>query len=209
MVAVALDFGAVFDRVVFVGTFSVPCVILANRMQAGGQCVAPTMLTGRDMEERPIEVRTDHACVLAALTRQLASSGDGDMPSLAAAAVDAMLRDGGFDRCCLPRYVGLAPERGGREIQIPIATARDVETRVLVWPLGSKDGMHPHVDGWTVFVPVTGELVSVEQPAGEGTTAGMLELRRPQVLRPEDAIRHRLRNQGDEVAVTIHISGTR
>src|ERR1700704_755283 len=118
------------------------------------------------MEESPIEVRTDHTCVLAMLTRQLASSADADMPSLAAAAVDAMLRDGGFDRCCLPRYVALAPQRGGREVQIPIATERDIATRVLVWPIGSKDGMHPHTTGWTVFVPVTGDLVSVEQASG-------------------------------------------
>lgn len=159
------------------------------------------------MEEPPIEVRTDHRCVLATLTRHLSSSDDGDMPSLAAAALDAMLRDGGFDRCCLPRYVALAPKRGGREIQIPIATAGSIATRVLVWPIGSRDGMHPHVDGWTVFVPVTGELVSVEQPTGEAATIGTLELRRPQVLRPEDSVRHRLRNPGDGAAVTIHISG--
>jgi hypothetical protein len=30
----------------------------------------------------------------------------------------------------------------------------------------------------------------------------------PEILRPEDAIRHRLRNQADDVAVTIHISGS-
>jgi hypothetical protein len=160
------------------------------------------------MEERPIEVPTDHTCMLAMLTRQLASSGDVDRPALAAAAVDAMLRDGGFDRCCLPHYLALAPERGGREIQIPIATVGDIATRVLVWPIGSKDGMHPHIDGWTVFVPVTGELVSVEQPAGEPVTAGPLELRRPQILRPEERVRHRLRNQADDVAVTIHVSGS-
>ena len=123
-------------------------------------------------------------------------------------AAPGIERRRGPDRCCLPRYVALAPERGGREIQIPIATAGDIATRVLVWPIGSKDGMHPHVDGWTVFVPVAGELVSVEQPAGENVTVGTLDPRRPQVLRPEDAVRHRLRNNGEDVAVTIHISGT-
>ena len=159
------------------------------------------------MEDQPIEVSTDHTCVLAVLTRRLAASDDADKPALAAAAIDAILRDGSFDRCCLPHYIALAPERGGREIQIPIAVEGDIETRVLVWPIGSKDGMHPHIDGWTVFVPVTGQLVSVEQPAGEAVTAGPLELRRPQVLRPEERIRHRLRNQADDVAVTIHLSG--
>jgi hypothetical protein len=160
------------------------------------------------MDERPIEVPTDHTCLLAMLTRRLARSDDADRASLAAAAVTGMLRAGTFARCCLPHYVALAPERGGREIQIPIAVVGDIATRVLVWPIGSKDGMHPHIDGWTVFVPVTGELVTVEQPAGEPVAVGMLELHVPEVLRSEDAVRHRLRNQADEVAVTIHISGS-
>ncbi len=160
------------------------------------------------MNEQPIEVATDHACLLTMLTKRLAYSDDKDRASLAAAAVKAMLRADTFDRCCLPHYLALAPERGGREIQIPISVEGDIETRVLVWPIGSKDGMHPHIDGWTVFVPVTGQLVSVEQPAGEPLVVGELDLRVPQVLRPEDAVKHRLRNQAEEVAVTIHISGT-
>ena len=160
------------------------------------------------MDERPIEVATDHTCLLALLTRRLSRSDDADRASLAAATVTGMLRARTFDRCCLPHYVALAPERGGREIQIPIAVEGDIATRVLVWPIGSKDGMHPHIDGWTVFVPVTGELVSVEQPAGEPVVVGTLEPRVPEILRPEDAIRHRLRNQAEDVAVTIHISGS-
>jgi hypothetical protein len=161
------------------------------------------------VEERPIEVQTDHRCVLAMLTRRVAASGGADMAALAASAIEGLLRDGTFDRCCLPHYVELAPERGGREIQIPIATVGDIATRVLVWPIGSKDGMHPHVDGWTVFVPVTGELVSVEQPAGGPVMTESLALRQPQILRPEDAVRHRLRNQAKDVAVTIHMAGPR
>ena len=160
------------------------------------------------MSEQPIEVSTDHTCLLAMLTRRLARSGDADRATSAAAAVWGMLRAQSFDRCCLPHYLALAPERGGREIQIPIATAGDITTRVLVWPIGSKDGMHPHVDGWTVFVPVTGQLVSVAQPAGEPLSVGALGLRVPQILRPEDAVKHRLRNEAEEVAVTIHLSGT-
>jgi hypothetical protein len=159
------------------------------------------------MIEQPIEVSTDHTCLLAMLTRRLAQSGDPDRATLAAAAVEAMLRAESFDRCCLPHYIALAPERGGREIQIPIATAGDIATRVVVWPIGSKDGMHPHVDGWTVFVPVTGHLASVEQPADEPLSVGVLDLRVPQVLRPKDAVKHRLRNDAEEVAVTINISG--
>lgn len=161
------------------------------------------------MDERPIEVATDHPCLLAVLTRRLAESRDADRPTLAAAALDAMLRSGQFDRCCLGHYVALAPERGGREIQIPIAVAGDIETRVLVWPVGSKDGMHPHSDGWTVFVPVVGDLVSVERPAGEHLTVRPLDPRIPQVLRPEDPVKHRLRNHAEHVAITIHVSGLR
>ena len=161
------------------------------------------------MEERPIEVSTDHPCMLGLLTRRLAEARGEDAPGLAAAALDALLRRGTFDRCCLPRYVALAPERGEREVQIPIADREGIETRVLVWPPGSQDGRHPHTAGWTVFVPVTGQLVAVDEAPGEGTSVGPLRARTPAVLRPEDGLRHRLRNAEEQVAVTIHISGPR
>jgi hypothetical protein len=111
-----------------------------------------------------------------------------------------------FDTCCLPRYVGLAPERFAREVQIPIAIEGDVACRVIVWPVGARDGKHPHTDGWTVFVPVVGSLVTlVENDVAAAVSE--LRLRQPVVLRPEARIRHLVRNAGDAPAVTIHVSG--
>ena len=160
------------------------------------------------MEERPIEASTDHDCLLGMLTRHLASARADDTAALAAAALDALLRDGVFDRCCLPRYLSLAPDQAERETQIPIARSGGIETRVLVWPAGAGDGRHPHTSGWTVFVAVTGQLVATDE-TGDGTTAGPLRARTPVVLRPEDGLRHRLRNRERQPAVTIHVSGPR
>jgi hypothetical protein len=161
------------------------------------------------MEERPIEVETDHTHLLDILTRRLASARADDTAALAADALEALLREGTFDRCCLPRYKSLAPKRGEREIQIPIASRGGIETRVLVWPPGAGDGAHPHSDGWTVFAPVTGQLVAVDEAPGDGTAVGPVRARKAALLRREDAIRHRLRNAEDDVAVTVHISGPR
>jgi hypothetical protein len=164
------------------------------------------------MEERPIEVSTDHTCVLGTLTRRLADADVADVAdaaALAAGALERLLRDGGFDRCCLPHYLRLAPDRGDREIQIPIAERGGIETRVLVWPRGASDRPHPHVDGWTVFIPAKGQLVAIDEVPGEGTTTGPLRVRTAAVLRPEEGIEHRLRNAEDALAVTIHISGPR
>ena len=161
------------------------------------------------MEQKPIEMSTDHPCLLGLLTRRLAVAQAQDQAALAAAALDAMLRDGAFDRCCLPKYLALAPERGEREVQIPVAARDGIETRVLVWPAGAGDGDHPHTSGWTVFIPVTGQLVAVDEAPNDGRTAGPLRARTAAVLRPEDGVRHRLRNNEDAVAVTIHVSGPR
>ena len=161
------------------------------------------------MEERPIEVQTDHHCLLGLLTRRLATARVDDSAALAADALEALLREGTFDRCCLPRYLRLAPERAEREIQIPIAEREGIETRVLVWPIGAGDSRHPHSDGWTVFAPVTGQLVAVDEVPSDGTTVGPVRPRKAAVLRPEDAVRHRLRNPEQTVAVTVHISGPR
>jgi hypothetical protein len=159
------------------------------------------------MDDAPIEVPTDHACLLAMLTRRLAAADDVDRPSLAAAALGAMLGSDSFDRCCAPRYVALAPEEGDREVQIPIATDGDIETRVLVWPVGSRDYPHPHTDGWTVFVPVTGELTATTQTGDGSPTVGALPLRKPRTLRPEAGVVHRVRNSSSSVAMSIHVSG--
>ena len=160
------------------------------------------------MDEDPIEVATDHPCILAVLTRSLSASRHGDVATLAAQALEAMLRDERFDGCCAPRYFALAPEKSEREIQIPIATHGDIATRVLVWPVGSRDMPHPHSDGWTVFIPVGGELTSVSRSGDAPVVVATLEPRRSQVLRPEAGVVHRVRNQAGVPAMSIHISGT-
>lgn len=158
------------------------------------------------MEERPIEARSDHGCVLDVLTRRLAAADAGDRAELAADALVRMLDAGRFDACCLPRYLALAPQGSLREVQIPIACAGEIQTRVIVWPVGSRDGQHPHADGWTVFVPVCGKLVTLAaDDAGE--TVADLPVRDPVVLRSEDGIRHLVRNIGDSPALSVHISG--
>lgn len=158
------------------------------------------------MDDQPIEAATDHACVLGTLTRRLAESRDLDRAALAAAALDALLRGGTLDRCCLPHYLALAPRSGAREVQVPVASDADVSTRVIVWPVGSGDAAHPHARGWTVFVPVVGQLVTVDEHA-DATAFGTLEPRRPVVLRSDDPVRHRLRNQATTPALTVHVSG--
>ena len=158
------------------------------------------------MEERPIEALTDHRCVLGVLTRRLASADGVDRASLAADALTKLLDGGHFDACCVPRYLALAPERFAREIQIPIAEEGDIATRVLVWPVGSRDGQHPHSDGWTVFVPVAGALVTLEQAGADETVADLVP-RRPVVLRAAEHVRHLVRNIGDGCALSVHISG--
>ncbi len=160
------------------------------------------------MDQDPIEVATDHPCILAVLTRRLAASRDVDVASLAGEALEAMLKDDRFDSCCAPRYFALAPDKSEREIQIPIATQGDVATRVLVWPVGSRDLPHPHLDGWTVFVPVNGGLTSVSRSGDAAVVVAALEPRRPKVLRAEAGVVHRVRNQAGVPAMSIHVSGS-
>jgi hypothetical protein len=159
------------------------------------------------VDKSAIEVPTEHLCVLGSLTARLASARDDDPAALAAYAIARLLRSGTFDRCCAPRYLALAPERGAREVQIPVVEEGPVRARVIVWPVGARDGEHPHVDGWTVFVPVIGELVTVEQAEGGPLSVGPLAPRRPVVLREKDHVRHWVRNSGRAQALSIHLSG--
>lgn len=161
------------------------------------------------MDEHPIEVATDHPCILAMLTRRLAASRDGDLTGLAAQALEAMLKDERFDSCCAPRYFALAPDKSEREIQIPIATHGDIATRVLVWPVGARDMAHPHSDGWTVFVPVSGGLTSISRAGDAPVVVAPLEPRRPKVLRAQAGVVHNVRNQAGVPGMTIHVSGSR
>ena len=161
------------------------------------------------MPEQPVEARTDHLCILAVLARRLAGTRDGDRAALAADAVAALLRGGQFDRCCMPRYLALAPERAAAEVQIPIVTERDIATRVIVWPVGAGDAPHAHADGWTVFAPVRGTLEGIVRHDGGTPTVQGFPARRPRILRPDDAVEHRLRNAGDDVALSVHVFGGR
>lgn len=159
------------------------------------------------MEDRATLAHTDHRCVLGVLVRRVATATDADRPSVVADALDRMLRSGHFDGCCVPRYLALAPERAPHEVQIPIDEADDVTARVIVWPVGARDADHPHTDGWTVFVPVRGALVTVERTDGEGSRVAALPPRQPVVLRPEDGVRHLVRNAGSSPALSVHVSG--
>jgi hypothetical protein len=151
---------------------------------------------------------TDHRCALGELTVKIARAV-GDGASATAGALTDMLVEGRFESCCVPRYLALAPEYAEREVQVPIAKVGTVETRVIVWPVGSRDFTHPHSKGWTVFVPVLGELTEIASSDGEAASAIVLPPRRPQVLRPEDGVRHRVQNRSDAVALSIHVSGLR
>ena len=160
------------------------------------------------MPEKALEAHTDHLCVLAILARRLAETRDGDRAALAADAVAALARGGQFDRCCVPRYLALAPERAPAEVQIPIVEERDIATRVIVWPIGARDAAHAHVDGWAVFAPMRGTLEGVVEHDGRGPSLRRFATGRPRILRPDDPVEHRLRNAGDDVALSIHVFGT-
>ena len=157
--------------------------------------------------EQPIEATTDHRCALGELTQQLAASRASDRAGATAEALRGLLVAGRFESCCVPRYLALAPEQAEREVQVPIAVVRDIETRVLLWPVGSRDFTHPHTDGWTVFVPVRGELTEISASDGEDASVAALPDRKPQILRAEDRVRHRVQNRADGVAMSVHVSG--
>lgn len=159
------------------------------------------------VEDHATLAHTDHRCVIGVLVRRVATATDADRPSLVADALDRILRSGRFDGCCVPRYLALAPERAPREVQIPIDEVGDVAARVIVWPVGARDADHPHTDGWTVFVPVRGELATVERADGTGARVAALPSRQPVVLRPEERVRHLVRNAGSSPALSVHVSG--
>ena len=151
---------------------------------------------------------TDHRCALGELTEKIARSA-ADGANAAAGALTDLLVEGRFESCCVPRYLALAPEHAERDVQVPIAKVGSVETRVILWPVGSRDFTHPHAKGWTVFVPVLGELTEIASSDGDAASASVLPRRRPQVLRPEDGVRHRVQNRSDAVALSVHVSGAR
>ncbi|TMB61923.1 MAG: hypothetical protein E6J49_07795 [Chloroflexi bacterium] len=157
----------------------------------------------------PVEAATDHRCALGELTVALARSRAGDRANAAAEALTELLVEGRFESCCVPHYLALAPAQAEREVQVPIAKDADIETRVILWPVGSRDFSHPHTDGWTVFVPVRGTLTEIASSDGDTPSAVELPARKPQVLRPQDSVRHRVQNRSEEVALSVHVSGER
>jgi hypothetical protein len=97
-----------------------------------------------------------------------------------------------------------------REIQVPVAcddTAR-LDTRVLLWPIGAKDGQHPHCDGWAAFMAVQGDLTTHEQRGSNRLAERPLSLAVPELLIPEQDVSHHIHNVGDEIGLTIHVFGT-
>jgi hypothetical protein len=163
----------------------------------------------------PIEVPVPHRCHLGELTDELAQharSGDrGDrLAERARAGLERLLASGDFVKCCVPAYLAVAPQFFERELQVPIASADDagLDTRVLLWPVGAKDGQHPHADGWAVFAAARGTLAVHERRAGERQPEREVVVGEPEVLTPRDGVTHHLHNRGDEIALSVHVFGT-
>lgn len=172
------------------------------------------MTVENEVAESPIEKRTDHRCLLGELTDALcADAARGvtgkHLASRAHEALKSLLNGGVFQQCCLPAYLALAPQRFEREIQLPVACSdvARLDTRVLLWPVGAKDGQHPHCDGWAVFVAVQGSLTTDEERGGARQPERALALCRPELLFPEQDVSHHIHNVGDEIGLTIHVFG--
>jgi hypothetical protein len=165
------------------------------------------------MGDAAIELETDHRCLLAELTDRLATLAarhrGASLANHAASELDAVLVKGRFETCCLPRYLALAPKSFERELQVPVASAdvAELDTRVLLWPVGARDLDHPHVEGWTVFAAVRGDLVLSEVREGERRPERRAALRRSEVLMPEEDVVHHVRNRGHEIGVSVHVFG--
>ena len=166
------------------------------------------------MDEQPIEVSTDHQCLLGDLTSQLADEGrsgkSGEQLADRARELLLELDAADFERCCMPAYLALAPKEFAREIQLPIASAdvAKLDTRVLLWPIGAADRQHPHCDGWAAVMAVNGVLAASEERDGERLPEREMELRAPALLVPEDGVSHHLHNRGETVGLTVHVFGT-
>lgn len=76
-----------------------------------------------------------------------------------------------------------------------------------MWPIGARDSAHAQTDGWTVFAPVRGTLEGATERDGGDPDVEHFAVRRPRILRPDDPVEHRLRNAGDDVALSLHVFG--
>ena len=160
----------------------------------------------------PIEIATDHRCLIGGIVDKLAArAAAGDRGETLAEAASGGLRkldQTRFDACCAPAYLALAHKRFTREIQVPIARAGGIEARVLLWPIGAEDGEHPHCEGWAAIMAVRGQLSVCEERGGERMRQRRMALLSPEVLEPEDDVTHYIFNHGDDVGLTIHLFGT-
>jgi hypothetical protein len=164
---------------------------------------------------QPIELPVDHRCHLGELTDKLAQQARrgerGDrLAESARSALRRLVASDDFAKCCVPAYIAVAPESFERELQVPIASAdaAGLDTRVLLWPVGAKDGQHPHADGWAVFAVARGTLAVHERRSGERQAEREVVAGEPEVLTPRDGVTHHLHNRGNEVAVSVHIFGS-
>lgn len=162
-----------------------------------------------------IEIPTDHRCRLGALTDELASAAargerGSALAERARSLLARLLSAREFDTCCVPKYLALAPREFPREVQLPVASSDHgrLDTRVLLWPIGAKDREHPHAEGWAVFASVRGRLTVSERRNGEGSPERQPSPRRPELLEPEDGVRHHVHNRGEDVGLSVHVFGT-
>jgi hypothetical protein len=165
-------------------------------------------------EDEPIELATDHACLLGSITAELARVAAAGVrgDALAERALQSLsaLDRRHFEACCAPAYLALAPQRFDQELQVPIASSDEaqLDTRVLLWPATAKDGQHPHRDGWAIVMPVRGELAEFQRKHGEPQPERRPTLWQPALIMPEDGISHHMRNAGREVGLSVHVFGT-
>lgn len=165
-------------------------------------------------EDQPIEVATDHGCLLRAVTDELAAvarvgcrgAALGERANAALARLSAMP----FAECCMPAYLALAPVVFEREIQLPVASSEvaQLDTRVLLWPVGAADGQHPHRDGWATVMAAQGDLVVSEEQAGVRAPERHMALHTPELILPVEGISHHIHNRGQQVGLSVHIFGT-
>jgi hypothetical protein len=172
------------------------------------------MTVENEVPETPIEIATSHRCLLGDLTDALCDEAARGVTGEALArrageALGELLDSGTFQRCCLPAYLALAPERFAREIQLPVACSdvARLDTRVLLWPVGAKDGQHPHCDGWAAFVAVQGDLRTDEERTGKRLPERAIALNAPELLFPQQDVSHHIHNVGADVGLTIHVFG--
>src|SRR5919204_1718476 len=115
-----------------------------------------------------VEVPTGHRCMLGAVAERVARVTDPAAAlEEARRALDELLADREFDRCCVPHYVASAARDASEEVEIPVAERGPISVRVIVWPIGSRDVRHPHTDGWTVFSVARGHLTVTEERDAE------------------------------------------